>query len=205
MCPALFGKKRRCEEVEEYKTLTEYNWTFWVAGLFALLEFVKWLFSYKDFILGKCGIKTKGMLQREQYETRLKNVEASIEEIKNTSKHNVAMFIDHEGQVVAKFLDIKDEIVKELEKLHDKIDKQKDEMEKVNKANSKTDCAMLRDRISSGMRYFSKNVGADGKVHIGFSDYTNMDALFQEYFAHGGNGPFKKMYEDEFKHFVIDR
>jgi hypothetical protein len=88
--------------------------------------------------------------------------------------------------------------VKELNKLHDKIDEQKE-------ANDKTDCTILRDRISSGMRYFSKNVDAEGKVHIAFSDYVNMDALFQEYFAHGGNGVFEKMYEEEFIHFIIDR
>ena len=79
------------------------------------------------------------------------------------------------------------------------------EMKRNKISNDKTERAMLRDRISSGMRYFSKNVGEDGKVHIAFSDYVNMDALFKEYFEHKGNGPFKKMYEDEFLHFVIDR
>ena len=191
--------------MNEFITLTEYNWAFWVAGLFALMEFGRWLYSTKDFIFGKLGIKTKGMIQREQYAKRLKQVEDSIEEIKNTSKHNVAMFIEHEHQVVGKFTGIKDEIVKELDKLHVKIDEQKEEMKKNKKANDKTERAMLRDRISSGMRYFSKNVGSDGKVHISFSDYVNMDALFQEYFEHEGNGPFERMYEDEFLHFVIDR
>ena len=192
--------------MNEWETLTSYNWMYWIAGLFALLEMGKWLYlTFAEFIFGKLGFKTKGMLKKEEYEKRLKNVENAIEEIKNTSKHNVAMFIDHEGQVVAKFMDIKDEIVKELDKLHDKIDKQKAEMEKVNKANTKTDCAILRDRISGGMRYFSKNIGNDGKVHISLSDYANMEALFQEYFSHGGNGIFEKMYEEEFKHFVIDR
>lgn len=184
--------------MNEWETLSAYDWAFWVAGLFALLEFAKWLYSMKDFILKTVGIKTKGMIKREEYANRLKKVEESIEEIKNTSKHNVAMFIEHEGQVVDKFMDIKSEIVVELSKLHE-------EMEKAKEANDKTDCAVLRDRISSGMRYFSKNVDVDGKVHIAFSDYVNMDALFQEYFVHGGNGPFKKMYEEEFVHFVIDR
>lgn len=191
--------------MNEWEALSAYDWAFWVAGLFALLEFGRWLFSVKDFILKTVGIKTKGMLKREEYDSRLKKVENSIEEIKETSKHNVAMFIDHEGQVVGKFMDIKDEIVKELDKLHVKIDEQKEEMKKNKKANDKTERAMLRDRISSGMRYFSKNVGSDGKVHIAFSDYVNMDALFQEYFEHDGNGPFERMYEDEFLHFIIDR
>ena len=191
--------------MEEWQALTAHDWAFWVAGLFALVEFAKWLYSFNEFFLKKVGIKTKGMLKREEYAKRLKQVETSIEEIKNTSKHNVAMFIEHEGQVVGKFMDIKSEIVTELDKLHTKIDEQKEEMKKNKKANDKTERAMLRDRISSGMRYFSKNVGEDGKVHISFSDYVNMDALFKEYFDHEGNGPFEKMYEDEFLHFIIDR
>ena len=200
--------------MDEFITLTEYNWAFWVAGLFALANFFRWIFiSCEAFfnVINKMlkffgiKIKTKKMLQREEYEKRLKQVEDSIEEIKNTSKHNVEMFIDHEHHVVGKFTGIKDEIVKELNKLHDNINEQQEEMENTKKANDKTDCAMLRDRISSGMRYFSKNVDADGKVHIAFSDYVNMDALFQEYFVHGGNGVFEKMYEDEFVHFIIDR
>ena len=191
--------------MNEWQELSTYDWAFWVAGLFALLEFGKWLYSCKDFIFGKLGIKTQGMLKREEYNKRLKQVENSIEEIKNTSKHNVAMFIEHEEQVVGKFMDIKAEIVTELDKLHTKIDEQHEEMKRNKKANDKTERAMLRDRINSGMRYFSKNVDADGKVHIDFGDYVNMDALFQEYFGHGGNGPFEKMYEDEFLHFIIDR
>ena len=191
--------------MNEWQTLSAYDWAFWIAGLFALLEFGRWLYSFKEFFFEKLGIKTKGMLKREEYNKRLKQVENSIEEIKNTSKHNVAMFIEHEGQVVGKFMDIKDEIVIELDKLHTKIDEQNEEMKRNKKANDKTERAMLRDRISSGMRYFSKNVGADGKVHIAFSDYVNMDALFQEYFEHEGNGPFERMYEDEFLHFIIDR
>lgn len=190
--------------MSEWQTLSAYDWAFWIAGLFALLEFCRWLYSMRDFILKTVGIKTKGMIKREEYTNRLRQVELSIEEIKNTSKHNVAMFIEHEGQVVGKFTGIRDEIVAELNKLHDKIEEQHKEMEKNQKANNKTDCAMLRDRINSGMRFFKKNVDADGNVHISFSDYVNMDALFQEYFSKNGNGPFGKMYEEEFKHFIID-
>ena len=200
--------------MDEFITLTEYNWTFWIAGLFALANFFRWLFISCEAFLNVINkllnflgikIKTKKMIQREQYEKRLKQVENSIEEIKNTSKHNVAMFIDHEHQVVGKFTGIKDEIVAELDKLHIKIDEQQEEMRKNKIESDKTDCAMLRDRISSGMRYFGKNIDEDGKVHISFSDYVNMDALFQEYFSKKGNGPYKKMYEGEFKTFIIDR
>ena len=184
--------------MDELTALKEVNFWYWAAGCFAILEFGKWLFSIKDFILKTIGIKTKGMLKREEIETRLKRVEDSIEEIKNTSKTNVEMFLEHERQVVEKITAMKSDIIYELNKLHSTIDEHKEEADK-------TDCAMLRDRIASGMRYFSGNVGPDGKVHIKFSDYENMDALFQEYFSKDGNGPFEKMYEDEFKHFVIDR
>jgi hypothetical protein len=145
------------------------------------------------------------MRKEREWQERLKKAEDAIEEIKDTANRNVEMFLEHEKNVVEQFIGIRNEIVAELNKLHDKLDEQKEEMNKTNKANDKTDCAMLRDRIGSGMRYFSKNIGADGKVHISLSDYENMNALFQEYFAKHGNGAFKKMYEDEFVHFIIDR
>ena len=103
------------------------------------------------------------------------------------------------------FNGIKDEIIGEIGKLHDKIDEQKEEMNATNKANIKTDRAMLRDRIAGGMRYFSQTKDEDGCVRISFSDYENMEALFHEYFDKGGNGAFKKMYETEFRNFSIDR
>jgi glutamine synthetase type III len=188
--------------MEELITLTEYNWAFWVAGTYALVEFLKWLVKtlsvFHEWLFKKIGIETKKMREKREWEERLKNAEDAIAEIKNTSKQNVEMFLAHEKQVVGQFVDIRNEIVTELNKLHDKVDK-------TNEANAKTDRAMLRDRIASGMRYFSKNVDDQGRVHIAFGDYVNMDELFQEYFAHDGNGPFKKMYEDEFKHFIIDR
>lgn len=194
--------------MDELSTLQnlDLDFMYWVAGLFALLELGKWVYSFKDFIFEKIGIKTKGMIKREEFCNRLKNVEDSIVEIKNTSKHNVNMFLEHERQVIDEFGDIKTEIVTELNRLYDKLHEQQEEADRINEANRKTDCAMLRDRIASGMRYFSGDINpVDGKVHIKFSDYENMDALFQEYFAKDGNGPFKKMYEDEFKHFIIDR
>lgn len=188
--------------MEELVTLTEYNWPFWVAGTYALIEFVKWLIKtlsvFREFIFKKLGVETRKMREKREWEQRLKNAESAIAEIKETSKQNVDMFLAHEKQVVTQFVDIKNEIVTELNRLHDKVDK-------TNEANAKTDRAMLRDRIASGMRYFSQNVDEQGRVHISFSDYVNMDELFQEYFTHEGNGPFEKMYNDEFKHFIIDR
>ena len=184
-------------EMEEWGVLTEYNWTFWVAGLFALLEFGRWVYSTKEFIFEKIGIKTKGMLKREEYEKRLKKVEDAIVEIKDTSKHNVNMFLDHEQQVVSKFTAIKDEIVLELSKMHEKMDEQARE-------SDKTDRAMLRDRLNSAMRYFSQNKDEQGRVHISMGDYETLDGLFQEYFKKHGNGAYKKEYA-AFNGFIIDR
>ena len=191
--------------MDKFIALTDYNWAFWVAGLFALLEFAKWLYSLKEFVFEKIGIKTKGMLKREEYEERLKKVENAIEEIKETSKHNVNMFLDHERQVVDKFTDIKNEIVSELNKLHDKVDSQSQEIAANRKESDETDRAMLRDRLNSGMRYFSQNKDEQGRVHISLADYETLDGLFAKYFSKKGNGPFEKMYKDEFKKFIIDR
>lgn len=195
--------------MEEWINLTEYNWAYWVAGLFALIEFFKWLVkllsTINEWLFKKVGIETRKMREKREWNERLKNAENAIVEIKNTSSQNVEMFINHEKQVVEKFVDIRNDVISELNKLHKKIDEQKAEMDEINKANDKTDCAMLRDRIGSGMRYFSQNKDADGKVHISLSDYENMNALFNEYFAKHGNGAFKKLYEDEFTHFIIDK
>lgn len=191
--------------MDKWLVLTEHNWAFWVAGLFALFEFFRWAYGGIEWLCKTFGFETTKMRQTREWQERLVNTEKAIVEIKDTSKHNVEMFLDHERQVVEKFTGIKDEIVKELNRLHDKIDEQHEEMNATNKANVKTDRAMLRDRIASGMRHFSKNKDGDGCVHIAFSDYENMDALFQEYFSKNGNGTFKKVYETEFKRFIIDR
>lgn len=173
--------------MDEWEIITQYNWAFWVAGLFALFEFFRWAIGVLEWLGKTFGLETKKMREARKWKERLENVEKAIEEIKKTSKHNVDMFLDHEKQVVDKFEGIKDEILLEL------------------KATAETDRAMLRDRIASGMRYFSQNTDDSGKVHINFSDYENMEALFQRYFASGGNGTFRKMYETEFQKFIIDR
>lgn len=198
-------KNKESLVMKEWINVTEYNWVLWIAGLFTLAEFFRWVFTFKDWFFKALGIETKGMRKKREWEERLKNAEQAITEIKDTANRNVNMFIEHEKQVIGQFVGIRDEIVSELSRLHTKIDEQKDEMAKTKEANDKTDCTMLRDRIGSGMRYFSKNVGPDGKVHISLSDYENMNGLFQEYFAKHGNGAFKKMYDDEFTQFIIDR
>lgn len=191
--------------MKELLDLLKENWVAVLVvfiGIFACFQKavigVEWVF--KTF-----GLETKGMRRKREWEERLTNTEKAIVEIKEASDRNVALFLAHEKAVVEKFSGIRDEIVAEIAKLHDKIDAQKEEMDATNKANVKTDRAMLRDRIASGMRHFSQNRDADGRVHISLSDYENLDNLFQQYFAKGGNGTFEKMYKDEFQHFVIDQ
>ena len=191
--------------MDQWIVLTEQNWTFWVAGLFALFEFFRHAYGGVEWLAKTFGIETKRMREAKEWQDRLKKAEADIEEIKNTSKRNVDMFLQHEQQVVNKFTGIRDEIVIELNRIHDKVDEQTKEMKKNQKDNAETDCAMLRDRLNSAMRYFSQNKDKQGNIHISLTDYETLDDLFKKYFANGGNGPFERMYNDEFKHFIIDR
>ena len=184
--------------MSQWITLTEQNWAFWVAGAFALFEFFKWAYTGVEWLFKTFGIETKKMRDQQEWMERLEKAEKAIEDIKKNSDRNVTMFLAHEQAVVEKFTGIKDEIVKELAKLHEKLDEHKEN-------NDKTDKALLRDRIAGGMRYFSERADKNGDVHISFSDYENMEDLFQEYFSKGGNGAFKKMYEEEFRKFLIDR
>ena len=36
--------------MDEWIVLTEYNWAFWVAGLFALFEFFRWAYSGAEIL-----------------------------------------------------------------------------------------------------------------------------------------------------------
>ena len=75
----------------------------------------------------------------------------------------------------------------------------------IDEEGKKRDCAILRDRILGGMRYFSQNRDEQGNVHISISAHENMEHLFEEYFNCHGNGTVKSMYENEFKKFIIDK
>lgn len=184
--------------MNEWVKLTEYNWAFWVAGLFALFDFFKWAFTGGEWLVNKFGFETKNTRRKREWNERLTAVEKAIVEIKQTATDNVNMFLDHEKKVVEEFSKSTGTILGKLDELHNKMNAQ-------NEASTKTDRAILRDRIVGGMRYFSQNKDEHGDVHISFSDHENMEALFQEYFAKGGNGTIKNMYENEFKHFIIDR
>ena len=191
--------------LENWLNITQQNWTFWIAGLFALFEFFKTGVKAWDWIFERFKIETKGMRSRREDKERIRKTEKAIEEIKETTKRNGEMFDNHEQQALDRFAEIKTEIIDELVKLHDKIDGQAVVIEENRKESIKTDCVMLRDRLNGGMKYFSQNKDENGNVHIKLSDYETMNGLFEEYFSKGGNGPFQKMYEEEFVHFIIDR
>jgi hypothetical protein len=190
--------------MDEWETLANFNWAYWVAGFFALAEFFKWLFTFKDWLFKTVGIETKDMRKKREWSERLKHTGDAIKEIKETSQHNVNMFLDHERQVVEKFTDIKDEIVSELGKLHEKIDEQQERLDKIDQEGKKRDCAVFRDRILGGMRYFGQQKDENGVVHVSMSDYENMNTMFNEYFKAGGNGTIRQIYETEFVNYKID-
>ena len=88
--------------------------------------------------------------------------------------------------------------------LDKKIDDQKDRLTRLDEDGKRRDCAVLRDRILGGMRYFSQNIDEHGIVHISMTDYENMNEMFSEYFKCNGNGVCHSLYENEFKKFKID-
>lgn len=89
--------------------------------------------------------------------------------------------------------------------LVEKIDKQNNKLEILDRDGKQRDCALLRDRIIGGMRFFSQNTDERGKVHIAVGDHESMSQLFTEYFNCGGNGTVKQMYENEFLKWIVDR
>ena len=110
--------------MDEWVKLTEYNWAYWIAGLFALIEFAKWFIkaitTFNEWLFKKVGIKTKKMLKREADERRLKDTELAIKEIKETSTKNVEMFLQHERETLDKIGLFAREIVVKIDSLENK-------------------------------------------------------------------------------------
>lgn len=89
--------------MDEWTALTENNWTIWFAGLFALVEFVKWFLSISEWIISKFGIETKTMRSKRETATRLQKAEEAIKDLQFSSKENVEMFLSHEKNLNDKF------------------------------------------------------------------------------------------------------
>lgn len=190
--------------MDEFIKLTEYNWAFWVAGLFALIEFAKWVVSVGEWIISKFGIETKGMRSKREVRDKLLNAEKDIAEIRETSVQNVNTFLEHERLMSENFVDVKKEIVQEISKLHDKIDKQHEHLEDIDRDGKRRDCSLMRDRLLSGLRYFSQNRDENNNVHISMTDFESMSKMFEEYEKAGGNGLVKHLKETEFDNFIVD-
>ena len=194
--------------MDAWITLTEHNWAFWIAGLFALLEFAKWIYGMGEWLFSKCGIETKNMRTKRETSERLTKAEQDIMEIKDTAKANVTMFIDHEKKVIDSFLEIKSEVVNQLNGLNNKFDEQKSQLEEtlesIDSDGKRRDCSLMRDRLIQGLRYFSQQKDENGIVHISMTDYENLNEMFTEYFNCNGNGVCHSLYENEFKKFKID-
>ena len=190
--------------MDEWIKLTEYNWTLWLAGLFALIEFLKWIYTSGEWIISKFGVETKRMRSQKENRKRLLNAENDIKEIKETSERNVNNFLEHEQLMSDNFIDVKNEIIKEISKLNEKIDNQREHLEEIDRDGKHRDMALMRDRLIQGLRYFSQKKDTDGSVLISMTDYENLDELFNEYFKCGGNGVCHSLYENEFKKFKID-
>lgn len=150
-----------------------------VAIVVGIEKFVKWIWSM--FI--KAYNKKRG--RDEETSTIDKNT-AAIEELTKR--------IEELGNLVNK----------QYTHLDKKIDEQKDRITELDNSGKKRDCALLRDRIIGGTRYFSQNQDEQGRVHISLTDHENMSHLFEEYFDCKGNGTVKTIYENEFQHWIID-
>ena len=194
--------------MEQFKNLTEINWVLWIAGLFALLEFGKWAWSLIEYYLAKFDIETKNMKQKKAFDTRLTTSENNIKEIKGTVENNANKFEEHERLILENVNNIKDELIHRLSILDSKFDDHKHQLEKrlevIDSDGKARDCTVLRDRILSGLRYFSQNKDDMGNVHISMTDFENMSKMFDEYEKAGGNGLVKHMKETEFEKFIVD-
>ena len=152
-----------------------------IAAIIVCVEkFIKWIYCL--FI--------KAYKRKRGQESETTSIVENTEKIKNltTTIDNLADLLN-----------------KHYQHLDKKIDEQKERITKIDEEGKKRDCALLRDRILGGMRYFSQNKDEHGNVHIGITDHENMEHLFEEYFNCHGNGTVKSMYENEFKKFIIDK
>ena len=190
--------------MDNWMKLTEVNWVLWIAGLYALFEFFKTSWTGIEWVISKFGIETKHMRSQREVRERLKNAENDIAEIRETSVQNVNTFLEHERLMSENFVSVKNEIVQEIGKLHDKIDEQHVHLEEIDRDGKRRDCSLMRDRLLSGLRYFSQSRDENNNVHISMTDFENMSKMFEEYEKAGGNGLVKHLKETEFDNFIVD-
>lgn len=150
-----------------------------IAIIISIEKGIRWI--YQKFLL---LYRTK-----KGYEDEATTINNNTEQIKN-----LVVSIENLGELLNK----------QYQHLDKKIDDQKERITKIDEDGKKRDCALMRDRILGGMRYFCKNVDENGVVHISMADHENMSHLFEEYFKCGGNGSVKHLFDMEFSKFKID-
>ena len=81
---------------------------------------------------------------------------------------------------------------KEISGITIKVDKIIDALAVHEEQNKKVDCSILRDRIIQ--RY--KEIKERDNGNIGALDYENLNEMFNQYFARGGNHLISRIFED---------
>lgn len=150
-----------------------------VAIVVCIEKFFKWLWN----VFIKAYNKMKGR------EEEVSTIDKNTSEIKNLSKS-----IEDLGNLLNK----------QYQHLDRKIDEQKERLDIIDADGKRRDCSVLRDRLLSGLRYFSQNKDKNGNIHISMTDYENMSKMFEEYEKAGGNGLVKHLKESEFDKFIVD-
>lgn len=172
------------------KTVIEYFSTHGFLDLmWALLVLVAIVVCIEKVIKWAFGIFIKAYNKKKGREEEVSTIDKNTAAIEELTKR-----IEELGNLVNK----------QYVHLDKKIDEQKDRITELDNSGKKRDCALLRDRIIGGTRYFSQNKDEQGRVHISLTDHENMSHLFEEYFYCKGNGTVKTMYENEFQHWIID-
>lgn len=157
--------------MDKWITLTEYNWAFWIAGLFALFEFFKWLIGAGEWLISKFGIETKRTREkREEHDLLIKTAKNLVE---LQEKHNT----DNEKCVRH------DELIREdLKTLTNTVNDLAVKFEKMQKKNNETKVKELKDTL---INYYNKY-----RV-IGEWSKLEKDAfweIFEDYEDRGGDG-----------------
>lgn len=174
------------DEMDEIIELARLDFSSIFISVFVILIGIKVIISLLEWFVEKSGLETKWLKRRREDHELLQQ---NTLEIKQLSSN-----IDNLGNLLNE----------QYIRLDKKIDEQKEYINSIDQDGQIRDCAILRDRILSGMRYFEKNMDEHGIVHISVSDHENMEHLFNAYFSCNGNGTVKAMYDNEFKKWIID-
>ncbi len=148
------------------------------AVIVSIEKFIKWIY----------GLLMKFYKQKRGQEEEAVMLDQNINEIKKLSEtiENLATLLNSQYR-----------------HLDRKIDDQAERITLLDEDGQRRDCAILRDRILGGMRYFGNNKDENGVVCVDITDFENMSHLYAEYFNCHGNGAIKALHDNEFKKWTI--